>query len=94
MKKIRLKRSNKLLKKRNKSKMTLNEADRALQDYYQATYKGTPCEVCGKPFEVMHCNNEKSKSNAGRYLHKKLIFLCHHCHSLITFDDHNHYYCH
>lgn len=88
MKKSWIKRGNKPLKKRSKSKATIDKADRALQDWFRREYKGTPCENCGVPFEVMHHHIEKSKSNAGRYHHDNLIFLCHKCHAKITFDDH------
>lgn len=77
------------LRRRSKSKVTIDKADRALQDWFRATYKGKKCEVCNAPFQVMHHHNEKSKSNAGRYDHDNLIFLCHKCHSKITFGDNN-----
>lgn len=77
------------LRKRSKSKATIDKADRALQDWYRFTYPEKKCESCGKPFEVMHHHNEKSKSNAGRFLEDNLIFLCHKCHASIHFQNHN-----
>ena len=57
-----------------------DKADRALQDHYRATYEGTPCESCGRPFQVMHHYVEKSQSAGLRFEPKNLIFLCHACH--------------
>ena len=37
----------------------------------------------------MHHHIEKSKSNAGRFNHDNLIFICQLCHSNIHFGDHN-----
>ena len=75
------------LRRRSKSKATLDKADRALQDYYRARYTGARCEVCGKPFETMHHHLLKSQSNAGRFERINLIFICHKCHSKISFGD-------
>ena len=77
------------LRKRSKSKATIDKADRALQDWFRATYPNNKCEVCGGQFQVMHHHIEKSKSNAGRYEHDNLIFICHSCHSKITFGYNN-----
>jgi HNH endonuclease len=79
----------KKLRKRSKSKATIDKADRALQDWYRWYFAGEKCENCGAGFQVMHHHIEKSKSNAGRYFHDNLVHLCHHCHSLITFQDHS-----
>lgn len=75
------------LRKRSKSKATIDKADKALQNWFRFTFKGTPCEVCGKEFEVMHHHILKSQSNAGRYNHDNLIFICNKCHSKISFGD-------
>ncbi len=77
------------LKKRSKSKATLNKADRALQDWYRWKYPDDKCEVCGVGAEVRHHHIEKSKSNAGRYLDDNLVASCHKCHSKIIFGDNN-----
>src|SRR3990167_2470568 len=89
MKRTWLKMGKKKLRKRSKSKATLDKADRALQDYMRREHKGEPCEVCGRQFQVSHHHLEKSKSNAGRFLEDNLILLCHACHSKITFGDHS-----
>ena len=82
------------LKKRSKSKAMIDKADRSLQDAYRRRFKGEPCEVCGKPFDLMHHHLRKSQSNAGRYFYgsrKKrpvnLIFVCERCHTKISFGD-------
>ena len=77
------------MKQRSKSKATRDKADRELQDAYRRKYKGKPCEVCGRAFEVCHHHLEKSKSNQGRYYHKNLIFLCFKCHAKLHFGDNN-----
>src|SRR3990167_10237221 len=77
------------MRKRSKSKATLDKADRALQDWFRRNYPDDKCEVCGKKAEVRHHHLEKSKSNAGRYNHDNLIVLCHFCHSKIVFGDNN-----
>ena len=72
------------LKKNSYSELRklITKADRALQDWYRREYKGTPCESCGKPFELMHHFIEKSRSTFLRFLKLNLIFLCRSCHSL------------
>ena len=77
------------MKKRSKSKATIDKADRSLQDWFRKTYPDDKCEVCGLLAQVRHHHNEKSKSNAGRYNHDNLIALCHSCHAKITFGDNN-----
>src|SRR3990167_9198600 len=77
------------LRKRSKSKATIDIADRKLQDWYRFIYRGTRCEVCGAPFNVMHHHLLKSQSNAGRYEHNNLIFICFRCHSALHFGDNN-----
>ena len=77
------------MKKRSKSKATLDKADRKLQDWFRDTYPNDKCEVCGNPAQVRHHHIKKSKSNAGRYHHDNLIALCHKCHSKILFGDNN-----
>ena len=77
------------LRKRSKSKVTLDIADRKLQDWYRKNYPDDKCEVCGAIAEVRHHHLEKSKSNAGRFNYDNLIALCHKCHSKITFGDNN-----
>ena len=68
----------KFLRKRSKSKATLDIADRALQDYFRAKYPKHKCEVagCGRIFSLMHHHLEKSISNEGRFNHDNLIFIC------------------
>lgn len=75
------------LRKRSKSKLTLDKADRALQDYYRRNYPTDLCEVCGAIAEVRHHHIEKSKSNYLRYNPINLIALCHKCHQKIHFGD-------
>lgn len=79
----KLKRSSKPLKKKStQSLATLKRlADRKLQDWYRANYEGTCCEVCDRPFQLMHHFVEKSQSAGLRYEDKNLIFLCHECHA-------------
>lgn len=77
------------LRKRSKSKATLDKVDRALQNAYRRWFPKAKCEVCGRPAQVRHHHVEKSKSNFCRYLHENLVALCHSCHSKITFGDHN-----
>ena len=66
------------LRKRGKSKATIDKADRALQDWFRAMYPNKKCEVagCRNTFSLMHHHLEKSISNAGRYNHDNLIFIC------------------
>lgn len=69
------------LRRRSKSKATVDKADRALQDNYRQKHAGRKCEGClFRPFDVMHHHIPKSQSNAGRYLDENLIFLCNGCH--------------
>ena len=75
-------------KSKNPRRLEQDKADRALQDYYREKYKGHPCEVCGRPFDLMHHHVEKSKSNFLRYDERNLIFLCRECHNKIHFQDH------
>ena len=89
MKRTPLKRSNKPLRKRSKSKATIDRADRALQDYFRREYPDNKCECCGGQFELMHHHLLKSNSNAGRYNHDNLIFLCKICHARLHFGQLN-----
>ena len=78
-----LKRSSKPLKRtklrrRSKSKATLDKADRQLQDWYRA--QKLDCEVCGAKQQVMHHFVPKSLSNNLRFDEYNLIPLCHACH--------------
>ena len=70
---------------RRKSKTPLrkatNKADRALQDHFRRIYKGMTCEVCGKPYNVMHHFVEKHLSAALRFYHPNLVRLCNSCHA-------------
>ena len=75
------------LKKRSKSKATIDKADRALQDFYRRTYPNEKCEICGAPFNVMHHHLRKSESNAGRYHHDNLVFICTPCHTSVSFGN-------
>lgn len=77
------------MRKRSKNKATIDKADRSLQDAYRRKYKRMSCEVCGRRFEVVHHHLEKSKSNAGRYFYRNLIFLCFKCHARLHFGDNN-----
>ena len=77
------------MRHRSKSKATLDKADKALQNWFRRIYPDKKCEVCFQPFQVMHHHLEKSKSNAGRFNHDNLVFLCHRCHSKIIFGNHN-----
>ncbi len=75
------------IRKRNKSKITIDKADRELQDAYRRKYEGKLCEGCTKRlFAVVHHHLPKSRSNAGRYHKDNLIFLCEPCHSEISFN--------
>lgn len=69
-------------KSRNLLKGLKDRADRALQDFYRATYPDKKCESCGAPFQLMHHFIPKSQSNYLRYMDSNLIFLCHKCHYL------------
>ena len=79
------------MRKRSKSKITIDRADRSLQDAYRRKYKGELCESClGQLFQVIHHHISKSKSNAGRFRQPiNYIKLCHSCHSKIIFGDNN-----
>ena len=77
------------MRRRSKSKATVDKADYALQQWFRHNFPNELCEVCGSHFDVMHHHIEKSKSNAGRYNHANLIFICTPCHARITFGDHN-----
>jgi hypothetical protein len=80
------------LRKRSKSKVTIDRADRALQDHYRRQFAktGQSCECgCGRLAEVCHHHIEKSKSNFLRFARINLVFLSHFCHSKITFQDHS-----
>ena len=74
------------LKKRSKQKITIDIVDRKLQDWFRKTYPKAKCESCGKTFYCMHHHLPKSRSNAGRYNHENLVFICHACHSEISFN--------
>lgn len=86
MKRSQLKRKGSL-KKRNKSKATLDKADRALQDWYRRNYPTDLCEVCGSLAQLRHHHIEKSKSNYLRYNPINLIALCNKCHQKLHFGD-------
>ncbi len=80
------------LKRRSKSKATIDIADRKLQDHYRRQFAetGQKCECgCGRLAEVCHHHIEKSKSNYLRFVEINLVFLAHFCHSKITFKDHS-----
>ena len=70
------------MRKRSKSKATLDKADRALQDWYRRQYPKGKCEICGLPFDVMHHFVPKSQSKALRFDDEKgnLVFICNGCH--------------
>lgn len=75
-------------KSKNPGKRAKEQADRALQESYRRNYPDAKCEVCGKPFQVMHHHIFKSKSLFARYLcPENLIFICEKCHSQIHFYD-------
>ncbi len=72
------------LKRRSKSKALVDKVDRKMQNWYRSEYKGTPCEGCGKPFDLIHHCIEKSKSNFLRFNQPdNFIFLCKGCHFAI-----------
>lgn len=73
---------------KNPRRKLQSEVDAGLQNWFRANYSNYKCEGCGAPFELMHHHVEKSKSNAGRYYHPNLIFLCKKCHNKIHFHDH------
>ena len=74
------------MKKRSKSKATIDIADRVLQDAYRRKYKGELCEGCGeREFSCMHHHINKSQSNYLRFDKINLIFICSYCHPLISF---------
>lgn len=72
------------IKKKSKSnlRILIDEADRALQNWFRLEYAGTSCESCGNPFELMHHYYEKSRSSFLRFDHRNLIFICKRCHAL------------
>lgn len=75
------------LRKRSKSKATIDKADRELQDAYRRKYGGKLCESCERcEFYCMHHHLPKSRSNAGRYHKDNLIFICKPCHDEISFN--------
>jgi len=75
------------MKKRSKQKSLIDRADRELQDAYRRRFKGKLCESCGlKEFYCVHHHSPKSRSNAGRYHKKNLIFICKLCHDEISFN--------
>ena len=83
MKRTKLKRKGKLKRSSHSElRKLITKADRALQDFYRWKYKGTPCESCGKPFELAHHFIEKSRSTYLRFRKINLIFICNSCHSL------------
>ncbi len=61
-------------------RVLLVKADRTLQDWYRANWKGIMCESCGVPFELVHHFVEKSQSSFLRFDKRNLIFLCSKCH--------------
>lgn len=65
----------------SKRKVFIRKADRALQDWFRATYPNKKCESCGAQFQLMHHFLEKSRSTYLRYTQENLIFLCHSCHA-------------
>jgi len=65
------------------------KADRALQDWFRREYPDNKCECCGGQYEVMHHHILKSNSNAARFNHDNLIFLCSKCHSSLHFGNLN-----
>ena len=70
------------MRRRSKSKLLIDKADRALQDFYRRIYPKRRCESCGGLFGLIHHFIEKSKSNYLRFHKKNLIFICKKCHSL------------
>ncbi len=68
------------MRKRSKSKATIDKADRALQDWYRRECPDKKCEICGAPFQLLHHHILKSKSNHLRFNEKNLIFICSSCH--------------
>lgn len=56
------------------------DADRAVQDFFRATYPDKRCEVCGGPFQVVHHPIPKSLSARLRYDEKNFAYICHSCH--------------
>ena len=70
---------------RRKSKSPLRtlitNADRALQDFFRATYPDDKCESCWRPAELRHHYIEKSRSSLLRYCTKNLIAICKSCHA-------------
>lgn len=71
------------MRKRSKSKILLDKADRCVQDWFRKHYPKQKCESCGiRTFYCVHHFIEKSKSNNLRYNLLNLIFICRHCHSL------------
>lgn len=73
-------------KSKNPIKKAKDEADTALQNAYRRNYPTEKCESCGNQFYCMHHHLPKSRSNAGRYEHKNLIFICKPCHDEISFN--------
>ncbi len=74
------------MRKRSKSKATIDKADKALQNAHRRRYKDKLCESCLREFYCMHHHLPKSRSNAGRYHKDNLIFLCKPCHDEISFN--------
>lgn len=58
----------------------LTRADRALQDWYRREWQGLSCEVCSRPFDLMHHFIPKSQSARLRFEDTNLVPLCHGCH--------------
>lgn len=68
------------LKRRSKSKVTIDIADKSLQNWFRKTYPKGKCEVCNRPFFCMHHFIPKSQSNFLRFAETNLIFICNSCH--------------
>jgi len=89
---MEIKKEKQKLRKRSKSKATLDRADIALQNFYRRQFVKTKqkCECgCGRMAEVCHHHIGKSKSNYLRFAEINLVFLSHFCHSKITFQDYS-----
>src|SRR3990167_784827 len=56
------------------------EADRAVQDAYRRDNPGKKCEMCNKPYQVLHHFIFKSQSNYLRYEPRNYVFVCNGCH--------------
>lgn len=66
------------IRKRSKSKATIDKADKLCQDCYRKLK--LLCEVCGMPADLMHHFYPKSMSNHLRFAPVNMVALCRGCH--------------